>query len=239
MSVLIVDIGNTWTKIAVYREGKLIKVRSSRMEPLKFIKIALSEYGTSDFYVSTVRPVEEIREIVPENMENKRILSHHSQLPLEVMYETPETLGRDRIASTVGAYTERPGENHLVIDAGTCITYDWVNSEGKYLGGNIAPGLKMRLKAMDEFTHLLPYGQAYEPLELMGKSTHQALYNGAAWGVLNEIKSYILSTGWEPLNVWITGGDGKWISKNMQEDHRYSSVLLLKGLYEIYRINNN
>ncbi len=239
MTVLIVDIGNTWTKIAVYREDVLKKVCASRMKPLKFIKNKLEEYKTQDFYVSTVRPKSELSDIVPKEIENKRILSHESVLPVELRYETPETLGRDRIAAVVGAWMTDPDRNHFVVDAGTCITYDWLDSSGVYHGGNIAPGLNMRLQAMDEFTHQLPYGESYEPLELMGKTTHQALYNGAAFGVINEVKSYISLTKWDDLKIWLTGGDGRWISNHLDEEHRYSNVLVLKGLYEIYRINNN
>lgn len=238
MNILIVDIGNTWTKIGVYVSGQLVKVLSSRDEPIIFIQNCLNNYNFNDFYISTVRPVDEISEIIPSGQDDKFILSHTSRLPFRLLYKTPRTLGKDRIAAVAGAWSTNPEKNHLVIDAGTCITYDWINSNGEYLGGNIAPGLNMRLRAMDEFTHQLPLGKKYDPINLWGQSTNEALYNGAAFGIIHEIESYYHKFSNRECELWITGGDGEWISKQIELKHQYNNVLVLKGLYEIYKYNH-
>ena len=117
-----------------------------------------------------------------------------------------------------GAYQMFPVENCLIIDAGTCITYDILQANGTYIGGNISPGLKMRLRAMHQFTANLPLIEPGPMDSWVGKSTETALRNGAQLGVLNEIEGYIAKSReeWGQINVILTGGDAAFFAKSLK-----------------------
>jgi len=119
------------------------------------------------------------------------VLDNTTLLPIQIDYKTPETLGRDRIAGVVGARSLYPDQASLVIDAGTCITYDVIDADGVYGGGQICPGLHMRLKAMHHFTDKLPLIEWESGFEMIGKSTEECMVSGAILGTINEMKAFI------------------------------------------------
>ena len=126
-----------------------------------------------------------------------------------------------------------------MIDLGTCITYDFDNKRKEYLGGNIAPGWKMRLDAMHKFTHTLPRVKASKPSGVLGKSTKEALQNGAVLGIVGEIKAYIatLETKYANINVILTGGDGAFFAELIDYQIFVDPNFVLKGLNEILKSN--
>lgn len=236
-SSLLLDIGNTSVKAGIFKDRKLsahftlnqISELQNLFEFTKGIPCALSDVRGDAGLIS------EILALFPETY----ILTHESKLPLKISYDTPETLGRDRIAAALGAARLFPEKNILVIDYGTCITYDFVSRQGEYQGGNIAPGLNMRLKAMHEFTGKLPLVQPEGFLtdSLLGKSTEQALLNGAVFGIINETLSYEhqLEREIKDLTVLLSGGDGRFIFDKLPKGkpgikRRFESHLVLFGL---------
>ncbi|MDE6086362.1 MAG: type III pantothenate kinase, partial [Muribaculaceae bacterium] len=165
-------------------------------------------------------------------------LSSLTPTPLTIDYSTPRTLGTDRIAAAVGAWALHPGRELLVIDAGTAITYDRVSADGHFLGGNIAPGIGMRLRSLHAFTARLPLISSRGDLPQWGDSTETAMRAGAYHGVLGEITHYasLLPKG---ARVVITGGWGKELSELLNIEIDYHESLVNRGLYHIFKYNEN
>lgn len=159
-------------------------------------------------------------------------LSHKTSIPLENLYHTPKTLGKDRLAVAIGCTKVYPNKNCLVIDAGTCITYDIVTSDKKYLGGNISPGLRMRAEAMDTMTSTLPLVEPVYNKDYIGKSTVSAMQNGIVYGTLLEIESLIsmIKQDIGDINVIITGGDAPFFADLLKTKIFVHSFLVLEGL---------
>jgi len=148
---LIFDIGNTRTKVALYKGSRLLKKVIWEKCDLKTVKAFVKNRKIENAALSSTANVSQ----AVENFLQKKYfyirLSHKTHLPITNKYKTPATLGRDRIAGAVAAFDIFPKQNTLVIDAGTCITYDFIDAKGNYLGGGISPGIRMRLKAMNAY----------------------------------------------------------------------------------------
>ncbi|MBX2846311.1 MAG: type III pantothenate kinase [Saprospiraceae bacterium] len=170
------------------------------------------------------------------------ILDHTTLLPITIDYETPHTLGSDRIAAALGAAAEFPDNNVLAITAGTCITYNFLSIDGRLKGGGIAPGLIMRLEAMHEFTDQLPLVQNQDFDELIGKSTEQSMLSGARKGIIAEVDGIInqYKQLYNPLKVVISGGDTGFFESRLKSSIFADPYVVLKGLNKIleYNINN-
>ena len=167
-------------------------------------------------------------------------LDHLTPLPIANLYETPETLGKDRIAAAVGANELFPNQNVLVIDAGTAITYDFVSAENQYLGGNISPGLQMRFKALNQFTDKLPLVDSSAYFSEIGKNTKEAIRGGVQNGILFEIEKTIeiFAEKYEDLQVILTGGDSAFLSQMLNADVLVHLNLTLIGLNRILEFNS-
>ena len=161
--------------------------------------------------------------------------SNSMQLPLEINYRTPHTLGSDRIAAAVGAWNEAPGRNMLVIDAGSAITIDFIGKDGKYNGGNIAPGIKMRLKALHEYTSRLPMVEKDGDTPTIGYDTETAIRSGVINGICHEIEGYIneFKQKYCDVLVFLTGGDEKPLKNRMKSCIFADKYLVAKGLNRI------
>ncbi len=166
-------------------------------------------------------------------------LHTHTRLPIQNRYRTPGTLGKDRIAAVTGAYALKPSQDCLVVDAGTCITFDYLSRDGAYIGGNIAPGLRMRLRAMHEFTARLPHPGLQETEDWVGASTEEALRNGAQFGAAMELDGYIREgeARFGPLQVFLTGGDADFLAKKVKRKIFVNHHLVLFGLNQILDYN--
>lgn len=155
--------------------------------------------------------------------------------PLKIKYGTPGTLGPDRIAAAVGAWGEAPGRNILVIDAGSAITYDIVDNKGNFLGGNIAPGIKMRLRSLHEFTDRLPMVVKDGDIPFIGYDTETAIRSGVITGICHEIEGYIRAARekFGEVFVFLTGGDGISLKNNIKSSIFADKFLVAKGLNRI------
>ena len=239
---LAVDIGNTRTKAAVFQEHTILETFVIRnVDFFKEVKNIISEFQIERLVMSTVanvdgKSLQKIQKNVPVFA-----LSTEVKLPFKNLYGTPRTLGVDRIALAAAASKLYPNQNCLVIDAGTCITYDFLSSKNEYLGGAIAPGLEMRYKALNSFTAKLPKLSILEPNDHIGKSTEESIHSGVVFGVIHEIEGVInqYQQNYSDLTVVLTGGDSIFLSKQLKSGIFANQNFLLVGLNEILILNHN
>lgn len=236
---LVVDIGNSRIKYAIFKDGVILAQNSvdpteaevvfhdTLINPCK--RAIVSASGKIDD--SFIQKVKDEMEVL--------LFDQHTKLPVKIVYDTPETLGRDRIAGAVAAWKIFPGESSLIIDMGTCITTNIVNDRGEYLGGTISPGVQMRAKAMNVFTENLPLVDLELPKELIGRNTITALQNGVIRGAYYEIQTFIDNI--KPIfginNVILTGGDAKIFGNLLNFEIFALPNLVLSGLHEILQYN--
>lgn len=236
---LIFDVGNTSTKMAVYDGFE--KKTSLRTKVFSFEKLEeiFSPYKIDRAIISTVRNLPEfIIDMATLGIPYVHVVSHHTKLPFNNNYETPETLGPDRIAAVAGAFHLYPGRNILVIDAGSAVTFDFLSGK-TYMGGNISPGLSMRFKALHTFTGKLPLGATLEKFDSPGKNTHDAVVAGVIKGLIFEINEYIRSFQESKIDsmVLFTGGDSGYLKERLAYKVNYQPDLVLDGLNYILEYN--
>ena len=239
MEAIAVDIGTTKVKVAHFSDGDLVSI--SRQQRFNYASLRKIEKDFPGAYIiiSSVRHLTD--KMTAQIAKHDRVfyLDDALELPIQVLYETPQTLGKDRIAATVGAWSHFPEQSSLVIDAGTCITYDIVLEDGRYLGGNISPGIQMRLNAMHTMTRKLPKVNHTEDLPPWGTSTETALQVGAALGSLKEIEGFIKDyrKKFGKLNILLTGGDSHFFVNRLKSKIFASPNLVLEGLNKILQHN--
>ena len=239
---LVLDVGNSFGKIAVCQGRDVLESAVYAKITNREIAYFNARYeGIKGVIISSV--VNDIRELVDYLgmlFDNCIELDHNTPIPLINRYRTPETLGYDRIAAAVGAYTIFPKKNVLVIDAGTAITYDLVTAEGEYLGGNISPGMAIRFKSLNKYTNRLPLlEQTEEKPPLIGSSTKEAIRSGIVNGILFELDGFIGEmTRLRPdLRVILTGGDAKYFEGKLKSSIFVDLNLNLIGLNRILEYN--
>ena len=229
-----VDIGNSAIKTAEFLANELSEVRKWQT-----LDEVAKEYLRSYFVVSSVTASQED---INAKLKNCLVVTANIGLPLSLNYDTPETLGSDRIAAAVGAWDLFPDTNLLIIDAGTCVTYDLVTADGVYQGGMISPGLDIRLHAMHKFTNGLPlvYSESItSKTDLVGKSTTEGLALGATKGLEFEIQGVLESFNkkYDHLQVVITGGS-RLNFESIPKAHIFAdSKIVLCGLQAIWKFN--
>lgn len=237
---LIIEQGNSSSKVAVYDNGILMEcmhfkhLDSDALVPI-FLKYPL-EYGI----LSTVVDVNKDLNRFLENCLYVFIfLDGHVKLPITVNYRTPDTLGKDRIAAVVGANLLKPNQDILVIDAGTAITYDFINSSGVYLGGNISPGMTTRFRALNQFTSKLPLVQETDEVAPIGFDTQSAIQSGVVRGIIYEMDGYIeeYRKKTPSLLVFLTGGHSIYFERRLKNSIFADINLVLTGLNRILEYN--
>jgi type III pantothenate kinase len=237
---LVIDIGNTQTKVAWYEQGRLTESVRLDNDNLPDLYKITDKNPVKNIILSSVGIVEPS---LVKALENKKttfiILDHKTSLPIEIEYHTPETLGRDRIAAAAGARYVCPYCNVLVVDMGTAITYEFITSEGKYLGGNISPGMLTRYRALHEFTAKLPLVSKDQNFPSFGTDTRTAIVAGVQQGIIYEINSYIDEyTQMHPACEFIlTGGDADFFVSKLKRSIFAIPDLVLKGLNYILDFN--
>lgn len=194
----------------------------------------------SKVILSSVKPKDdELVRFLSENFEYFLELDNQTELPIGNLYETPETLGKDRLAAAVGANELFPDRNLLIIDAGTAITFDLVSEKNQFIGGNISPGLEMRFKALNQFTGKLPlvsYSNEFQPI---GTNTTDAIRAGVQNGILFEIAQTIdlFNRNYQNLQIIMTGGDSIFFDKKLNYSIFVHFNLTLIGLNRILEHN--
>lgn len=231
----VIDIGNTRNKAGLFSELGVLE-RVEYFETANAAAVWLKQEGANKLFVSDVKGVD----IESSDDISIRFLSPETKLPFKNLYETPHTLGTDRVAAMAAVATLFPGQASLVFDIGSCMTIDLLEPDMTYRGGNISPGIQMRLKAMQQYTGKLPLSDL-EHLHLpMGNTTLSALANGAFWGLKNEIEGYINDTleRHPNANIILCGGDAHYFEKQLKYKIFANHNLVLLGLYHLLIFND-
>ncbi len=238
---LILDIGNTNVKYHLFEEGE--NILSAQLASLEQLAPALKANlaDVSQLIYADVRGIitqEKLAALFPAcRINHVKTLA----LPFTSHYATPATLGDDRIALVAAAIKKYPQQNCLIIDAGSCLTYDFVTADRVYLGGAISPGLQMRFKSLHHFTGKLPLVEAEMPLSLHGDSTVKAINAGVLHGILHEIDGQISAHAakYPSLTVILTGGDALSLSKSVKNTIFAQPNFLAEGLNYLLDYNKN
>ncbi len=240
---LCIDTGNSRTKVAIFRQdGTLLKTLLYKTFMSAEVERLLLLYPIRNAIISSVANVEPaVVNTLHRRCEKFILFDHNTPIPIRNGYDTPHTLGQDRLAAAIGANALAPNENLLIIDAGSAITYDYVSAEGEFVGGNIAPGIKMRLTALKQMTKRLPAVEVEEHqlIPLFGKNTKDAIAAGVIRGISFEVKGYMrtLSDRVDHFTTFITGGNAPYILANLQQEVCYEKHLVLIGLNRILEFN--
>jgi type III pantothenate kinase len=238
---LVIDIGNTQVKYAIFSNKKILKTFIEDELNLAFIDELINQYP--DLKKAILCSVKEENEDFINSLDAKFDLfiklDSNTPIPLENLYESKETLGSDRIAAAVGANSLFPCSNLLIIDAGTAITYDLVDENNRYLGGNISPGLEIRYKALHEFTKKLPLVEKSSDFPLIGKTTKEAIRAGVQLGIISEMDAMIekIKNNWINCKAILTGGDSFFFDEKLKNTIFVMFELTLLGLNRIIEYN--
>ncbi|MFI5162399.1 MAG: type III pantothenate kinase [Sphingobacteriales bacterium] len=247
MANLVIDIGNTLTKVAVFKQDELLHAEQYPAANAETLLQLIAKYNLGRGIISSVRQeTEDWREAVGQKIDLKYFVTDMAT-GINILYKTPETLGVDRVAAVIGAYRLHPGESSLVIGGGTAITYDWVDAEGNYFGGSISPGLNMRYKALNYYTCALPLVTADEKFgEHYGDDTTTAILSGVQNGIKYELTGFIQSymARSAELNIILSGGDSIFFDTLLKNSIfapyvKNEPYLVLKGLNAVIQNNND
>lgn len=243
--ILVVDVGNTRIKAAVFEGATLFEIFVfSKIELQKNIENILKKFEkTTDLVISSVGEVEKQSFLAYAKVVNIHFLSHEDSFPFRNRYATPKTLGIDRMVLAAGATLQFPNKNRLVIDAGTCLTYDFIDDQDNYIGGAIAPGLRLRYEALHNFTAKLPLLPLESPKDLIGTSTAESIHSGVVNGLVYEINGFIdqYNARYSNFIIILTGGDTDFLAKRLKNTIFANSNFLLESLNQIfqYKIKND
>ena len=252
--LLAVDVGNTRIKVAVFEDANLMERFVFSNESLaENILIILKKYpNTTDLVVASVANTQKSTFLSFENQLNIHFLTSDSLFPFHNLYATPETLGIDRMVLASGAVLQYPKQNRLVIDAGTCLTYDFIDDQDQYLGGAITPGIRLRYESLHHFTAKLPLLtlEAYqksqsesESLKMIGNSTPAAIHSGVLNGLVHEIDGFIdqYRREFPKFIIILTGGDADFLANRLKNTIFANSNFLLESLNQTfqYQIKND
>ncbi len=239
---LALDIGNTSIKAALFDAAKPVEALELQAEELTSL---CQRAAVERVVVSKVGQSEDWKSFLPEALQREvHVLGVESRLPIHVNYATPHSLGYDRVAAAVGAAMLYPHKPLLVVDAGTCITIDYVAAEGVFCGGAILPGINLQLMALHEHTALLPtvpFDSRHEEVmpALAGTTTEECILAGTASATALTIEAFVQRyvEQYPDLQVLLTGGDATWLHRVATYTHTWDSLLLLKGLNTILTMN--
>lgn len=237
---LVIDIGNTRVKAAVFEKG-ILKEFFVFAETKELLQSPLfSTYGISACILGSV--VNEIEPFIEELRKKTNVLLFTSELstPVKNLYKTAHSLGSDRLAGAVGGNTLFPNSNLLVIDAGTCVKYNFVTAQNEYIGGAISPGLQMRFKSLHTFTSRLPLLNLDEQFNsLIGTTSNESILSGIQVGIIAEAEGFIQQyrQQYPDIKIILTGGDVNFFEKRLKKPIFADSFLILKGLNAILEFN--
>ena len=237
---LVVDIGNTRVKLACFDGKNMVYYHQGLRDDLIEIPDLVSDFGHISAAIYTPSSYEnskflDVISFIPRVLK----LTHETAVPIKNGYHSPKTLGMDRLAAAVGASTRYPDAHTVVVDMGTCITMDYIEKGGIYWGGNISPGVPMRLEAMHQYTSALPLVSIQIPFGILGTDTTSALQQGGVKGACREIEAFLNEVFLEygNVNVILTGGDAHIFESYTKKQIFVLPYLVMEGLNEILHYN--
>lgn len=236
---LVIDIGNTRAKAALFKGNLLLEYKVYAKVNDLLLDTSFISQAKNAIIGSVVDELEsfykELNHIIPT-----LVFTSETKIPLTNLYKSASTLGSDRLSASVGAYYLYSNANVLVIDAGTCLKYNFTNSKNEYLGGGISPGIQMRFKALNQFTSKLPFIEPdFSYTELIGKSTTNSILSGVLNGCVAEIDGIIneYKTHFTDAICVLTGGDSEFLAKRLKNSIFAHQNLVLIGLNDILNYN--
>ena len=238
--ILTIDIGNTRAKYAVFQNKNIVETDYFEPESDDLTKLLQRHPYINKGIISSVGGKVEAC-LAQLKYIKMTVLSSKTKLPFTLTYKAKSQIGADRLALVAAAFAEKPHQNSLVIDIGTCITYDILTDDDRHLGGPISPGMSLRFKAMHEHTALLPLCKpTHDELKLVCDDTEECLQSGVQLGVLHEIKEFIelYSLKFKDLNVFIAGGDNIFLQNTLKNCNFASSNFMFNGLRFILEYND-
>ena len=238
---LTIDIGNTKAKYAVFNDKNIVETDIFNPVANDLKHLLQRHPDINKGIISSVGG--NVNECLKQlNSIKTIVLSSETKLPFTLTYRDKTKIGADRLALVAAAFAERPHQNSLVIDIGTCITYDILTDDNRHIGGPISPGMQLRFKAMHEHTALLPLCEpTLDELTIFCDNTTECLQSGVQLGVLHEIKEFIelYSLKFNDLNVFISGGDNIFLQNKLKNCTFASSNFMFNGLRLILEYNDN
>lgn len=240
--LLAIDVGNTQIKLAVFEHHTLIhKEIIAYNDWLIAVKKNLKKFSKiENIVVASVGKLN--KEDFLELNSNVKIyfITKESNFPFQNLYATPNTLGIDRMVLAAGAVLQFPNKKRLVIDAGTCITYDFIDENNNYLGGAISPGIRLRYESLHNYTAKLPLLTRENPDNIIGNSTNQSIHSGVVNGVAMEIDGFINNSFGENDNfiIILTGGDAEFLADRLKNTIFANSNFLLESLNQTFQYNH-
>jgi len=243
--LLAIDVGNTRIKGAVFEKDNLVEsFVFSKNELEKKIENILKNFpNVQDLAVASVGNLSKSDFLNFGESLKIHFISNEDRFPFENNYATPKTLGIDRMVLASGAVLQFPKQNRLVIDAGTCITYDFIDANDNYLGGAISPGFRLRYEALHNFTAKLPLLTLENPDHFIGNSTQQSIHSGVVNGMIYEIDGFInqYKEEYTKFTIILTGGDTEFLAKRLKNTIFANSNFLLESLNHLfqYKIKND
>jgi type III pantothenate kinase len=238
---LIVDLGNTNQKVALFDAGNLLWVDAHKRLSVSIIRdIVKQNPGICSCILSSVVKIPSALQSYIEKQVNLIVLDEHTPLPILNHYMTPETLGKDRLAAAVAGFYQFPGHPVLIINAGTALTYDVVTKEGEYLGGSISPGMQMRFRALHTFTRQLPLLTYTEINSLTGSDTDTSVLSGVINGITSEIEGMIAyyQKEYQGIKVILSGGDLNYFVNRLKISIFALPNIVIYGLQQILAFND-
>ena len=241
--LLAIDVGNTQIKLAVFEQNniKIQKIVSLSSWKIEVQNILDFNDLIDNIVVSSVGHLDENEFKNITSKAKLNFITANSKFPFINSYKTPSTLGADRMVLAAGATLLFPNKNRLVIDAGTCVTYDFVDSDNVYHGGAISPGIKLRYESLHNYTAKLPLLSPEYPDEIIGNSTLQSIHSGIINGIIFEIDGFISSIMDNNDNfiIILTGGDAEFLAKRLKNTIFANPNFLLESLNQTFQYNHN
>jgi type III pantothenate kinase len=237
---LVIDIGNTLTKLAWFDQGEIVEsLRLEQPVPRNFLGVVRKRPAEAAILSSVGTTSGDMDRDWEKDLRNLIVLDHRTPLPFKLVYKTPETLGRDRIAACAGAWHLYPGHPLVIMDLGTAITIDFISADGEYPGGNISPGMYTRFKALHAFTAKLPLVEHDPSFPPFGTDTRSAIASGVQEGIVFELNGYVedFMTRYPGCKFIMTGGDASLFMSRLNGTIIHMPELVLKGLNCILEYN--
>lgn len=237
-TVIVADAGNSYLKIGVFENSILVKVyRILNLDVEDWIKKTAYDKKIP-ITIASVAP-QNVLDNLKQYFTNCIIIDNKSKLPYSSKYNTPETLGVDRICNVAALKVINPNKNSVSIDIGTCIKFDLLTDLNNYEGGSISPGLLLRYKSLHDYTAKLPLIIDNTKADIVGKSTYESIHSGVVNGIHSEILGMmaVYEQVYDDLTFFMTGGDSQYFDFHGKNNIFVDENLTLKGLYHLYQLN--
>lgn len=238
---LIIDIGNTKQKLALVKNNRIISIISVPKIEKTILEEIFLEHKIEKAIISNVRNEEQILTLLEIISEHTKVVKFRDlkKFPIINAYQTPESLGTDRLAVAAGSQIYAKGSNVLVIQIGTCITYEFIDKNSVYYGGAISPGTLMRFESLHHFTGKLPLVEYREISNITGKNTQDSILSGVLFGIIFEIDGNIekYKKSYPDLRIIMTGGGAKYFDKLLKNEIFAIPNLVIIGLNHLLEMH--